>query len=268
MLLLIASTARAADCTTRVSASALAAELDTAERAYATLDVVAFSTALDAAAMDLPCLGELVPPTLASRYHRDVGLRLFIERDEDRAARAFASARVADASGRFPDGMLPPGHAVLVLLDAREPGPTLRIAEPIAGSVALDGTVGLERPSERPSLVQVMDGDGAVIATRYLFPSDAMPPYPAKALPAVSATSRPRVRTPVLVTSGASAVAAGVLYGLAASAESQFKDASNDATIEELDALRETNHAMVWTSAGFGAVAVAGGAIGVFFARW
>ncbi len=61
---------------------------------------------------------------------------------------------------------------------------------------------------------------------------------------------------PLAVTTGALAVASGVMYGVAASSEAAFKDAETTRTLDELEALRGRTNA---TGATAGALAIGAG---------
>ena len=90
--------ARAADCPKPVAPADWGAHLDAAERAFSSLDEVSFDRTMEEAGLDLACLSAPLSPAQAARYHRLVGLRLYVRDDEASASLAFAAARAGRSS--------------------------------------------------------------------------------------------------------------------------------------------------------------------------
>ena len=121
------------------------------------------------------------------------------------------------------------------------------MTEPAAGRLQFAGREGLQRATSCPTLVQIFDDSGGIVATAYLWPADAMPEYEPKqdepadpppddtvvaapnptdsAGPTDSTTEsrvtfetppkKPVIKPILLGTAGAAIVTSGVLNGLA-----------------------------------------------------
>ncbi|MCP4918185.1 MAG: hypothetical protein GY913_14830 [Proteobacteria bacterium] len=228
-----------------------------------------FLANMDQASISLPCLGVPMSPALAAHVHRDVGLRYYVDRDQETAALSFASARILEPDFAFSDELLPADHGIRdvyasrsLVGDAREDVP-----RPAAGELLLDGVVG----AQRPVIVQLVDGTGTPTTTRYLLPGEAMPPYEVALDPGedlVELPTEPLVR-PMHVGLGSAAVgiAAGAVYGVALAQKSQLGSDHPDWTQDDLDGLVTSNHNMVITSGALAGVAVVGGATSLLMWR-
>lgn len=210
--------ARAAACASAVAPSAWVSYLEAAEQAFSSLDEDAFDRHMDEAAIDLPCLSAPLSPEQAARYHRLVGLRLYVRDDEESARLAFAAARAIEPMGVLPSALLPPGHEARELADrASTAGEVESVLVPKHGELWFDGTPGTDRPVDRPTVVQVQIGD-AIEASRYVAPGEALPPYTAAPL------ASPRVKRRIALATGAGlGVSSAVLYGVAASSAARLE---------------------------------------------
>ena len=141
----------------------------------------------------------------------------------------------------------------------------MQVGEPVRGRLLFDGRQTTERPDAWPSLVQVVDGDGAVAHTAYLFPEEPLPPYEAKPLPTEPpmATGGRGPKPAFLVSAGGAAVAAGALYGAAALTNASFQEDHPDWTNDDLVAAQRRNNAFLVASGTAAGVAVA--SLGVAF---
>lgn len=156
------------------------AALDDAEASYTAMDLDGFGAAVTTATAEAACLSDRPPRSTIAHLHRVEGLHAyFAEKDPDSAAQAFAAARAIEPAYVFPESLVPHGHPVAEtygLLDSKavksEP-----IAEPAHGRLEVDGRASATRPSNRPALVQVVDEDGSVAASAYVWPGDALPRY-------------------------------------------------------------------------------------------
>ncbi|MCB9694425.1 MAG: hypothetical protein H6736_21660 [Alphaproteobacteria bacterium] len=236
-----------ATCDT-TSPEALEARVEEAERAFGDLASDRFLELTASLAQDVACLEGTVTPTMAAHFHRAFGLRAYLGRQEGDTRAAFASARLADPGYVFPFWLLPEQHALRQLYAESEPDPAvLPVLPPREGSLFMDGVASTERPQLRPTLVQVLDADGAVQASAWLRATDAMPPYtPTRpVLPPLVGNLR-AFRTVLLTTSVASAAVAAGTYGVAGLANARFQGASDRDTL--LGSRRLAN-SMVGTSA-------------------
>jgi hypothetical protein len=243
----------------------VASRLDTAEAAFAAFEVEAFTEAMDDAALTVPCLEDVVAPSLAARYHRLVGLDSFVGREEARAERAFAAARSIEPGATLPVTLVPEGHEVHALFSRYDLGAwrSDTLPPPAAGAIVLDGTPGRERPVDWPVLLQIVDGDESVALSAYLFPGDAVPAYPVDPAWLRREARRKRTRVALYGTAIGAAVASGFVYGLAAASASSFHEDHPDWTTHDLEAQRARTNALVGASAGLAGIAVGTGAAGL-----
>lgn len=259
-------------CPAPVTAAELQQSLQEAETAYSRLDVEAFSDAMDQASFQVPCLAEAVDTGLVARVHRMEGLRQYVALSEERAVQAFAAARAADPTYVIPTWLVPDGHELRQLYGQMplQNGEIEEVPAPLAGGLRFDGQAASARPARWPTLVQVLDPDGRTVASAYLFPGDALPPYLA-APSAERPASSPGARAPRLVLLGSSvalAVGAGVTWGLAGAAERSFDDPHPEWGLAELEAQRAQTNTLATGSALLGLAALGTGAVAVFAFAW
>lgn len=249
MIALLTTVAHAA-CLKTASIAEIEVRLQQAETAWAALDGDAFTTALDDAALLLPCLTEVAPPAFAARYHRMIALRTWGTGDVERASWSMQAARTLDPAYAFPDELLAPNHD-LRLAYATLPvgtGPTHHPARPRGGRLWFDG-LGPDGPTDRATLVQVQARDGS-LQTRLLRPGDALPPYDAV----------PRSRNALLAVSGALLAGAAGFYGAAWATHGAFY--APDARHDVADLERIAARSQVYTGLAVGAAAIGLGAGG------
>ena len=228
---LLLGTALASECPEPVPPPQVAELLDAAHASFSDLDIEGFIARSDEVRAALPCLETVPEPALVARVHRVEGLRLFGERNVD-AVRAFAAARALDPDYAFPPEIAPSGSPILddytaMDLSANEP---VTLPEPVSGTLWVDGTETRERAGAWPQLVQLLDTEGRPAFTVYLRSGDEVPVYEAVPEPepepeplpepiierVLVEAPRKSPRVPLLVATGASAVATGVMYGVAA----------------------------------------------------
>jgi hypothetical protein len=271
MLLLVATTVRSfAACPEDVSAPRFLAQLELAEERFLAMDGAVFSVAMDEASFMVPCLAELVTPQLASQYHRLQGLNLFMSRNEERARAAFAAARAADPQADLPLELVPEGHAIRELWATADPaGPAARVPLPVSGWLGFDGLAAERRPQTRPTLLQVMTGEGAVQASVWLEPGDPLPAYEAIPLPVARAEGLSLPRAPLLAGGGAAALLGGVLYGVAASRAARFEQPKPaDTTLDDLRGSQRVTNTLVAGSVVAGGLSVLTLGAAVVVGRW
>ncbi|GDX78722.1 hypothetical protein LBMAG42_05330 [Deltaproteobacteria bacterium] len=253
-----------------------AAAIDDAENAFASLDLAGLRTSVADATGEIGCLPGAIPPILAARLHRVEALRAFADADEGAARRALLAARVLDPTGELPPRVVPADHPIRKL----DPGPqsqapaSVVVPAPTAGHVVFDGSVRLDRPSDRPTVLQLVDNRGAVTLGAYLWPEASMPPYSIAVATASSggtstATVRPRsghVSVPLAIVGGVGLAAAGVTYALAGSSHAEFIDPATPNS--EIPVLYETTNTLVYASIACAAVGVGTGATAVIVGQW
>src|SRR5688572_8743472 len=201
----LAGTALAADCPASVSTAELGAALDGAEQAFAALAPDWFADHLDEASLLLPCVDALVAPSLAARWHGLVGLRLFTAGRTTDARASFAAATAADAAWTLSERVVSSAHDVRTLMASPGVGADVEVlAPPASGVLFVDGRDGGLRPTERPAVVQWIDGP-EVGFTAAVWPGDAVPAYPLQVAPVVTqvdATPRSKPRWAFLAIGG------------------------------------------------------------------
>jgi hypothetical protein len=144
------------------------------------------------------------------------------------------------------------------------------------GTVAwVDGRRGVDRPADRPAIVQIVAASGEVRWSGWLDPAGPDPDWTGYADPAgVTTAAAPAphahrahpARVPFAVAAGGAAVASGALYALALSTRATFDDP--DTPLADVDGLRDRANTEVWASAGTAILAVGLGTVVVFTARW
>lgn len=171
--------ARAQPCATSTSPGEVDTHLAAAESAYWQARQAPFEAEVAAAREALICVGEVVTPALAARFHRVEGLSAWLRRDAEETNLAFAAARWLDQGYQFPLD-LPveaPERAVYERLSVNAPR-TVSVPAPSVGSYAFDGERGVNRPGAWPTLFQRLDEAGRPEETRYLSPEEALPEAP------------------------------------------------------------------------------------------
>ncbi|MCP4806885.1 MAG: hypothetical protein GY913_21165 [Proteobacteria bacterium] len=153
--------------------------LDDAESAFEARDEEAFLHAMDRADETLPCVIDPATPALSAELHRMVGLRAFLERDEENAALAFAAARSVEPDYTFPLTVVPAHHPVQELYDELDTdrGTTMILAPASEGSLRIDGRRAERRSTSWPQLVQVVSKTGVVTSTDYVWPNEPRPSW-------------------------------------------------------------------------------------------
>lgn len=247
-LMLTSTPAVAQDCPRDIALSDLDVQFDTARLAYEQLETDAFLEGVEGALLELPCLVEPMDAPHAAALHRLTGIHRFTRRDEEAALASLRAARWLDPTYVFPDALLPPQHALRVSYEGMQitdPAGT-PLPRPQRGIILIDGQPANSRPTDRGSVFQLIDPDGPVRLTAYLYPGDATPSYALK----------PRKRTALAIAAGSLAVGAGALYGGAWSTRAQF-DATPTSQTDDLKRLQLSTNAMTGTAIGLATAALA-----------
>lgn len=267
-----------AACPSRVTD--LQRPLNEAQAAFASMDDATMERASTSADEALACLSEPISAASAASVHRHHALVAFLHEDPARARAAFRSALVLQPSYRLPEDVAPPGNPLALLYDEARglgPGPEEPVWPEAGTTLLVDGATSTALPSDRPVVVQILSGDGAVLSTTYLqvganLPAglSVTPPSASGAPPKVNAgltqVSPPPARHPI----GLAAAGGGALLGsaallvMSAATQATFKDESTPE--DELDRLVTLNHAAVQGSVGLGLVGLGLGAVAVV--RW
>ncbi|MFT5587615.1 MAG: hypothetical protein ACI9VR_005228 [Cognaticolwellia sp.] len=252
-LLTLVNPALAVDCPAETDQTVVREHLAAAEQAFAERDREAVLQHSDQARASLECLNESMTPEFAAEVHRVEGLRAFMSKDMELAQSSLVSAKLADPDYTLPLELAPEGHRLRELYGADEA--PYAATEPVPapeGVLSFDGQVSLQRPSARPTVMQVQQG--GEVNTQVVVPGQALPDY---AQP--HANSR-KVR---LSMAGVSLVAAGGMYYMSRASYLEYEPldgSANGLTEQELDGLRKRNH---FYGAGAGVAVAVAAATGV-----
>jgi hypothetical protein len=262
--LLLSSNAAALDCAERYTALQFEDQLGAAESALAGLNLAQFRANLKSADQMIPCLDERIPPPVAATYHRFYGIRAYGDRDPI-AEKAFSAARYLEPGYSFSRALIPEGNPVRKAFDevAFDPRPDELLEAPQAGSIYMDGSRSLRRPTAWPTLMQWIETD-TVQFTAYLKPSDELPVYPLASETRLSRGRDPSM--PLVVAAAGSAVVAASLYGVAMLNQHRYKNLENPVPDEDLAGLRRTTNGLVIASGVTATAAVGAGLVVV--ATW
>jgi hypothetical protein len=274
-----ASRVLAQDCVEEFGPQVLVDALKAAEQSFSELDVDGFRMATDSAAERLPCVRQEISRELSARYHRFVGLRAFVDREQAKAVSAFAAARTIEPDYTFPETFIPSGNPVMssylaldVTMDEWE-----TFTPPSAGSIHLDGRAVTQRSKRFPMVYQYFDAAGAIQNSDYVFPEERLPAYPGSGaalfavVEPVVTEAEPKVKSGgphkgLLFGAGAGSLTAVILYGVAAG---QLKTYNNPETEEDrLNTLKQSINSKVIASATVATMSAGVGASAFLVARW
>jgi hypothetical protein len=250
--------AQAQDCAEATTSAQLDDTLNAAEAAWTKADEAGFLLRMEEAVLLLPCVAEPLEPSMAARYHRDLGLWLFASQQPDMAQAAFAAARRVEPEASLPAELAPEGHPVRKLFDASTPGDASQDApRPATGQVLFDGSTG-DRPVLESTIFQ-LEADGAASLTRYLRPDAALPEYPIWVAPPETGPQGWHFA----VGAGVLAAASGGMMLAAKNTHDTFID-DPPANKDDLDALYSRNRGLSTGSAILAGTAGAMGVVAVF----
>ena len=242
--------------------------LGQAETAFIALDkegVAAAVVSLDAA---VPCVDYVLTPPMAARVHRIKALGVFLAGEHELAQQHFSAANVASRGEPLSEDLVPAGHPLHHLyVGAGGLFEATEAVDDIAGAqLYFDGTGTLERPVQRPVLVQAVGDDQTVLLTEILpagqdVPAFDVPITTAVVLPEEGETPSPGGGRKRLALAGAvgGALASGAMLAGSLWTGSAYWE-SESVALAEKRRLR-TNGLIVGSGVG-GAVAV-GGVVGL-----
>jgi hypothetical protein len=233
-----------------------------AQDAFANLDEEGFSRARDEVLEAVPCASEPLTSSSAAGYFRVRALDAHLRRSPgDLQANVQAMSEIDPLPPST--SVTPKGHPVRNAWDlARQsgPGPREQLPVPNGGRLRIDGLDVLDRPTARPTIVQLLDQDGALTWTQVLEPGDRVPVYPI----ANSDDALARYRDAVIIERPRKPVELPVLAGVFGAgaigtwaATFQTRQDFLTAAPEDLATRRNTNNALVVTSAGLAGAALA-----------
>jgi hypothetical protein len=235
-LITLASAGTLADCPQTWDAAGLADVVQSADLYLGKMDPEGFSAANQMLLTRLVCVNEPLTGPLIGSVHRIEATAASLARQDTRIAPALAGLLAADPGYQLAPSLYPEGHPIRELLPhasilARDDG-TRALAELPSGWLEVDGRPMKTAPAARAAIIQQIGGDGQVVETRYVWPEDplgawAFVPGPAPAVASKARSSGPHgsaARVPLLIGTVASLAGTGVLYGLAASSATTFRE--------------------------------------------
>ncbi|MDP2309153.1 MAG: hypothetical protein Q8P18_24230 [Pseudomonadota bacterium] len=269
----LAAAAPASECTQTWNAGGVTDVVESADLNISKMDTEGFFTARDTLLRRLVCVNEPLSGTTVGAVHRVVATGMFLQKEESRIAPALAGLLSAAPGYQLPLALYPEGHPIRDLLShaallARDSS-TRPLVALESGWLEVDGLALAAAPLGRASVIQQLDGQGAVVETRYVWPGDELGAWdgslPVATVAAPEPRARGKARVPMIALTAASLVTTGVLYGVAFDARETFRDVNNGLTDDELVALRSsTNNLTIgWSAAG---VASLGLGVGLAFA--
>ncbi len=171
-------TAASADVACPADLPELERHVDAALDAYAIMDTDALFEAHRLAREAIGCMEQLLEPEDVASFHGVAGLAAFLTEDDAGTIAAFAAALAASPTWRLPERVAPEG-SVLVELQEQAATEKLDGRSPLVDSpgffLMIDGEPSLERPKERPCVLQVADEDWTVLWSGALSPGEPLP---------------------------------------------------------------------------------------------
>ncbi len=254
-----------AECEQSVQRADIALGAQAAIEAFRQLDRDGFAAGRDQLLAGLPCLAEPLQPGDAASVHGLMALSAFLDKDDGASVANLHAALRSDPGFDLPADLFPDGHPLRLHLQVArslQPGVLRPLPVPSDGAVTVDGAEASHAPGDRPSLLQWTAAELEVRDTRYLTVGGPMPDWgPVPELPDAPPDRRPWA---LVGGAGASALAAGGLYMLAAGRHTRFLDPTTP--YGELEGLRTQANAMTVASAGAGVLTVGFGTMAVL--RW
>lgn len=232
------------------------------EVAFANLDMATLESARAEAMARLPCVEEVVGPNDAAAFHRLMGLYAFVSGDREQVAPEFHAARKLEPGYTFPEHVAPPGHP---LIEAYSEAALLNEGDlqfPIApkgGWINVGGVRGAPRGVGSAAILQVFDGDGAIVETLYLPAGYALPTWGR----VEDDGARRGMHIGLISATGGTTLAAAGLYAVARGYEQQFEATTDPAELEPLQA--RTN---AFAAGAIGAGLLSLGLVGVTVLTW
>ncbi len=268
------TTAAHASCEEPGERSTVLLSVAKAEQAFHQMDIDGFHAARDQALTELPCLVDPLQPADAARIHVLGALDAFTRNDETAAVNALRSVLRADPTYALPAELVPEGHALRLQLEVAatiaDSAPR-SLPDPSDGALLVDGNEATVAPADRPFILQLRQQSGDIQVTSYVQSRGPLPlwatPAPApRELGLVVEAPPPTPARPWgwVGAAGASAVAAGALWGMNARSRAAFM--SEDTPYEDLEGLRSRTNTTAGIAIGTAALGVGFGTVAVI--RW
>lgn len=223
-------TAQAAPCPDGgVTLASIEALTDTATRSFAQQDLDGLHQGRDNNLAALPCLHEPMTPEAAAALHRLLALGAFTEGDRERSQAELQAARALQPDAPLLEDLVLPGHPLTRLYDdaLTEMPPGATIQPPAGSDLLIDGRSSTSLPAGAAAVVQYVRS-GAVSQTLVIQPGDPLPAPEPVTSDLSKAPPLPVHRPILLAATGATAVAAAVVYGMSWQAHRAFWDVETD----------------------------------------
>ncbi len=215
-----------------------------AEVAFAALDAETLLTQASVARTQImPCVVEPLTKEDAAAFHRLMAMEAFIAEDYIRAKQELHASLLLQPGYTFPTNVAADGHPLLALYKEAQTlgdGEGEKIYPPPDGYVLVGGVRNAARYSLTPVIIQVFsveDGVETLRETRYVQPGEATPNWSGNAFGLtakdIGIDLESLQRKPVLqdprpwyIGAGVTAIASGLLYGIAMSEKAHYQDPS------------------------------------------
>ncbi len=306
LLLPLLATIGLAQAQCPATAEQLAEQLAAGLAAFEQMDAEAFRLAREGAQERLGCVDRALSMEEAAEYHLLMALDAYLSQDPERTVAALRSVVALRPSYKLPRNLAPPGNLLLELhREARKPlyAPQMALLEVQQASFYVDGQQALERPSERPAVLQLLSESGEVAWSGYLPTGAHLPvsviaavteedrmvvyeggvpkPAPEPLVPEVGTESEPQGPSRALAFgAGGAAVAAAGLLTAALVARSRWLENveecvvwdgcadNSDSALEQQEQLASSARALGYGAQATGGVALGLGVAAVLTVKW
>lgn len=243
MWLWLAGAAWAGDC----DGAALQEAIRDAEGAFASMDSSGFDAAVKAARVAVACAEQPLTPVQCAGFHRIMALEAFLDRKEDDAVLDFVAVRATQPGYQLPESIAPQDHPLRQLFDQSAEfasGGTFTLPPPAGGGwLDVDGSRAEAAPSNRPFVLQYLDGSGVPKVSGYVPVGGKVPEYPVGNAPKAKSEGGGGLSPVGWAGIGAAAVGAG-LYGAAFATHGSYDRAVESGDADQIRSLHGTTNAL------------------------
>lgn len=265
----------AAECQRTYTSQELVSDLSVMTSALRAGDEVQMTTTGGRMEAGLACIRTKVPAQVFANAYRFIGAGYFLRDEQPKARRWFRASLEISPTYEFDVGEVPLDHPMRAFFEATRASagsdPVVlegkELALPSGSTLYLDGRK-LTRPEatvDRPHLLQVIAESDGSVRQAFLIDGNAIPAqYLRDAGDAVAAADkgekgdkgghqpnydlsvvkvqrvRPAAKTPLMISGGVIALAAGGIYGASFATRNQFDAASTTADLERTQRLTNT----------------------------
>lgn len=240
------------------------------ESAFVAMDKTAMQARQDDMVLVVSCLVEPIGSPEAARAHRLIALLAFIQKDRQRVLDEFAVSLSLESHYLLPEGIVPIDHPITTLYEQAKvrviASETQTVQAPVGGWSTVDGIRTNERHSSVSSIIQIMDGRGTVVDSRFVQPLQLLPTLDlsqynidlTRPAPQSIFKSKP---TPWLIATGIGLLASGGLYAAGMIEKDRFNDTEHSVADSELVELRDTTNVLGYAWVGATTLTLATGVV-------